>query len=89
MTAEIINVDTTEVLEIVSTEWLAYNGASRHICHDMRMLWNLRELELPVIVKQTVGQVLVTHCGTVRVESREDSPQNVLLIFMTRCLLQI
>ena len=42
MTAEIIDVDTSEVSEIVSSEWLADSGASRHICHDMRMLWNLR-----------------------------------------------
>ena len=73
MTAEIIDVDTSEVSEVVSTEWLADSGTSRHICHDMRTLWHLRELETPVIVRQMVGQVPITHCGKVRVECENDS----------------
>ena len=73
MTAEIIDVDTSKVSEVVSTEWLTDSGASRHICHDKRMLWDLRELETPVIVRQMVGQVPVTHCGTVRVECENEA----------------
>ena len=72
MTAEIIDVDTSEASEVVSAEWLADSGASWHICHDKRILWDLRELEIPVIVRQMVGQVPVTYCGTVRVECENE-----------------
>ena len=54
MVAEII-VDTCDVSEIPNDEWLADSGACRHICNDIRMLWNVRKLDLPVIVKQLVG----------------------------------
>ena len=73
MTVETIEVDTFHASEISSNEWLADSGASRHICNDIRMLWDVRQLEVPVIVRQLVGEVTVTTCGTVRIECENET----------------
>ena len=73
MTAKIIDVDAYEVSELASNEWLADSRASIHICNDMRMLWDLRELDTPIIVRQMVGQVPLTLCGTVKIECENES----------------
>ena len=79
MTAEIIDVDAYEVSELASNEWLADNGVSRHICNDTRMLWYVRQLDTPVIVRQIVGQVPVTLCGIVKIECENETRQVVLI----------
>ena len=72
MTAEIIDANTGDVSTYESDEWLADSGASRHICNDIRMLWNVRQLVKPVIVRQFVGEVEVTTCGTVKIECENE-----------------
>ena len=42
MAAEIIEVEAGEVCNVSSDEWLADSGASRYICNDLRMLWDVR-----------------------------------------------
>lgn len=79
MTTEIIDVDAYEVSELASNEWLTESGASRHIFNDMIMLWDVRQLDTPVIVRQMVGQVPVTLCGAVRIECESESGQVVLI----------
>ena len=66
MTPKVINVDAYEVSELASNKWLADSGASRHICNDMRMLWDVRQLDTLVIVRRMVGQVPLMLCGTIR-----------------------
>ena len=43
------------------------------------MLWDARQLDTPVTVRQMVGQVPVTLCGTVRIECENESGQVVLI----------
>ena len=73
MTVETIEVDTFHASEISSNEWLADSGANRHICNDIQMLRNVRQLEVPIIVRQLVGEVTVTKCGTVRIECENET----------------
>ena len=73
MAVETIEVETLNASEVSSDEWLADSGASRHICNDIRMLWDVRQLEIPVIVRQLVGEVTVTTCGTVKIECQNET----------------
>lgn len=54
MAAETIEVGTCGVSEILSNEWLEDSSASPHICNDIRWLWNVTLLDVPVIVNQLV-----------------------------------
>ena len=60
MAAEIIEVD---VSEISSDKWLADLGTNWHICYDKRTSWNVRKLDVPVILGQLVGEVAMIRCG--------------------------
>ena len=72
MTAEIVEVEAGETCNASSNEWLADSGASRHICNDLRMLWDVRQLPEPVIVRQLVGEVPVTQSGTVKIQCENE-----------------
>lgn len=52
MTVGIFEVEVEEVADVASHEWLADIGASRHICNDLRMLWDVTQLPEPIIVRQ-------------------------------------
>ena len=68
MAAEIVEVEAGEVCDVSHDEWLADSGASRHICNDIRMLWDVRQLPEPIIVRQLVGEVPVRQSGTVKIQ---------------------
>ena len=34
----------------------------------MHVLWDIRQLPKPIIVRELVGEVLVTQCGIVKIE---------------------
>ena len=73
MAAEIIEIDTCDVSKISSDERLADSGTSRHICNDIRMLWNAVKLDVPVTVRQLVGEVAVHTCGIVKIEFENEA----------------
>ena len=70
---EIIEVDTFNVSEVWIDEWVADSDASRHICNDIRMLLNVRQLDVLVIVRQLVGKVIVPMCMTVKIECENET----------------
>ena len=46
-----IEVDTFNVSKVSSDEWPADLGASQRICNDICVSWNVRQLEVPIIVR--------------------------------------
>ena len=72
MTAEIVEVEAGEICNVSRNEWLADSGASRHICNDLRMLWDVRQLPEPIIVRQLVGEVPVVQSGTVKIQCENE-----------------
>ena len=72
MAAEIIEVEAGEICNVSSNEWLGDSGASKHICNDLRMLWDVTQLPEPIIVRQLVGEVPVTQSGTVKIQCEKE-----------------
>ena len=77
MTAEIVEVDAGEISDDTSYERLADSSASGHICNDLRMLWDVGQLPEPILVRQVVGEVPVTHCGTFKIECENEAGEVV------------
>ena len=72
MTAEIVEVEAGEICNVSRNEWLADSGASRHICNDLRMLWDVKQLPEPIIVRQLVGEVPVVQSGIVKIQCENE-----------------
>ena len=77
MAAEIVEVEAGEVCDVSHDEWLADSGASRHICNDMRMLWDVKQLSEPIIVRQLVGEIPVRQSGTVKIRCENEKGEVV------------
>ena len=43
------------------------------MCNDVRMLWNVRQLKDPIIVRQLVGEFIVTTCGIAKIECENET----------------
>ena len=43
------------------------------MCNELRMLWDVRHLKNPIIVRQLVGEVRVTQIGTAKVECENET----------------
>ena len=78
-TAEVVTPEECLRTEINSTEWLADSGSTRHICNDLCMFWDVRDLETPVIVRQLVGQIEVKQSGTVKIECENEAGEIVII----------
>ena len=53
-------------------EWLADSGAGRHVCNDLSLMWDVKELEDPVRLVGLVDAVDVHIGGTVKLECLDD-----------------
>ena len=73
MAAEIIDLEAEENCNVSRHEWLAESGSSKHMCNELRMLWDVRQLKNPIIVRQLVGEVRVTQIGTAKVECENET----------------
>lgn len=60
------------VIEKKEPEWLVDSGSSHHVCNDSEMMWNLKQLEEPVLLQGLVGKMNVTHEGTVKLRCWDD-----------------
>ena len=49
-------------------EWLADSGSSQHVCNDLNMLWDVKQLEEQMTLQALVGESTVTHEGTVKLQ---------------------
>ena len=49
-------------------EWLGDTGASRHVCNDLSLMWDVRMREKPILLRQLVGDLHVYTAGTVKLE---------------------
>ena len=49
-------------------EWLGDTGASRHVCNDLSLMWDVRTREKPILLRQLVGTLHVYTTGTVKLE---------------------
>ena len=53
-------------------EWLADSGASRHVCNDLSLMWDVKEIVDPVKLVGLVDAVDVHIDGTVKLECLDD-----------------
>ena len=60
-------------------EWLGDSGASRHVCNDMSLLWDVKVREDPIILRQLSGQLEVYVSGTVKLECIDKEGAPVIL----------
>ena len=60
-------------------EWLGDSGASRHVCNDMSLLWDVKVREDPIIVRRLSGNLEVYVTGTVKLECMDKEVVPVIL----------
>lgn len=60
-------------------EWLGDSGASRHVCNDMSLLWDVKVREDPILLRQLSKQVDVYMTGTVKLECTDKEGVLVIL----------
>ena len=53
-------------------EWLADSGANRHVCNDLSLMWDVKEIVDPVRLVGLVGAVDFHIDGTVKLECLDD-----------------
>ena len=53
-------------------EWLADSGAGRHVCNDLSLMWDVKEIADPVRLVGLVGAVDAHIDGTVKLECLDD-----------------
>ena len=60
-------------------EWLGDSGASRHVCNDMSLLWDVKVREDPIILRQLSGKLEVYVTGTIKLECMDKEGVPVIL----------
>ena len=53
-----------------NVEWLGDSGASRHVCNDLRLMWDVEVREDPILLRQLSGEIKVYVTGTIKLECR-------------------
>ena len=68
--------------EMQSVEWLGDTGASRHVCNDLSVMWDVVVREKPVVLRQLVGELRVHTLGTVKLRcaNKEGKPSEMKML---------
>ena len=64
---------------LTDVEWLGDSGASRHVCNDMSLLWDVVEREEPILLRQLLGKIEVYVTGTIKLECKNKEGESVVL----------
>ena len=59
--------------------WLGDSGASRHVCNDMSLLWDVKVREDPIILRRISGKLEVYVTGTIKLECMDKEGVPVIL----------
>ena len=62
-----------------NVEWLGDSGASRHVCIDLSLMWNVKVHEDPILLRQLSGGIKVYVTGTVKLECQDKEGVPVML----------
>ena len=66
MFEEVLATDEGAVSKVV--EWLGDTGASRHVCNDLSLMWDVRTREKPILLRELVGDLHDYTTCTVKLE---------------------
>ena len=62
-----------------NVEWLGDSGASRHVCNDLGLMWEVKVHEDPILLRQLSGEIKVHVTGTVKLECQDKEGVPVVL----------
>ena len=60
-------------------EWLADSGARSHVCNDLKLLWDVKQLTEPITMRGLCGDVTVNFVGCVKLECWDNMGKPVVL----------
>lgn len=60
-------------------EWLGESEASRHVCNDLRLLWDVMVKEEPILLRHLLGELKVYMTRTVKRECHKNEGVPVVL----------
>ena len=83
MFGEVLATDARAVSKVV--EWLGDTGASRHVCNDLSLMWDVRTREKPIVLRQLVGELHVYTTSKVKLEWPNLSGRSTVVSMLETC----
>jgi len=79
MMVEEVQVGQEDAADFARVEWLGDSGASRHVCTNLSLMWDVVVREDPILLRQLSGELKVFVTGTVKLECHDKEGESVEL----------
>ena len=83
MFEEVLAADAGAVSKVV--EWLGDTRASRHVCNDLSLMWDVRTREKPILLRHLVGDLHVYTSEIVKLECPNLSSESIAVNMLETC----